>query len=196
MAQTVFVTGASGFIAKHIIVKLLIAGFDVIGSVRKIERESEVHAAVAPHVDGDIADRLRCVALDLGNDAGWDEALQGADVLMHTASPFPRTQPKNEEDIIRPAVDGTLRALRAAKAAGITRVILTSSSVAVTNTDLPADRRTYTEDDWTDINHPAATPYVKSKTLAEKAAWDYIRDEAPEVALTVINPVFVLGTPL
>ncbi|MDJ0827565.1 MAG: aldehyde reductase [Rhodobacter sp.] len=196
--ETVFVTGASGFIAKHIVVKLLNAGYDVVGSVRALSRAAEVRDAVAPHLDdpAGIEERLRFAALDLGSDDGWAEALQGSDILMHTASPFPLEQPDDEDEVIRPAVDGALRALKAAQAAGIGRVVLTSSSVAVMNADLSPGKAAYDEDDWTDIAHPAATAYVKSKTLAEKAAWDFVEREASEIALTVINPVFVLGAPL
>ena len=197
-AKTVLVTGASGFIAKHICLKLLDAGYDVRGSLRSLARSREVVDAVAPHLtyDGDLDRRLTFVALDLGNDAGWDEAMEGVDVLMHTASPFPLEQPKNQDEIIRPAVDGTLRALKAAHKAGIGRVVLTSSVVAVAGGPLDPGRTQYDESDWTDPNDPAATPYVKSKTLAERAAWDFVRDSAPEMALTVINPGFVLGPPL
>ena len=196
--QTIFVTGASGFIAKHIVVKLLNAGYHVVGSVRALSRAAEVREAVLPHLTdtNDLDNRLRFAALDLGDDQGWDTALRGAGVLMHTASPFPLTQPDNEDDVIRPAVDGALRALRAAHAAGLKRVVMTSSSVAVTNTDLPDGRAAYTEEDWSDLDHPNATPYAKSKTLAERAAWEFVASEAPEIEMTVINPVFVLGPPL
>jgi len=196
--NTVFVTGASGFIAKHIVVKLLNAGFHVIGSVRSLGRADEVRAAVRPHLDSvdDLDTRLRFTQLDLGSDQGWDNALQGCDILMHTASPFPMTQPYDAEALIRPAVDGALRTMRAAKAAGITRVVMTSSSVAIMSTDLPPGRTVHTEDDWTDIRHPCATAYAKSKTLAEQAAWAFVESDAPETQLTTINPVLVLGPPL
>ncbi|MDJ0627828.1 MAG: aldehyde reductase [Rhodobacter sp.] len=196
--QTVFVTGASGFIAKHIVVKLLNAGYEVVGSVRSLSRAAEVRDAVVPHLTDatGIEDRLRFAALDLGSDDGWSEAMSGADILMHTASPFPLEQPDNEDEVIRPAVDGALRALRAARTAGIRRVVMTSSSVAVMHTELPEGKAAFDEDDWTDLAHPAATPYAKSKTLAEKAAWDFVAQEAPEIELTVINPTFVLGAPL
>ena len=196
--QTIFVTGASGYIAKHLVLKLLNAGFDVVGSVRHLDRAAEVRSAVAPHLTNpeNLDQRLRFAALDLTSDDGWDSALQGCDALIHTASPFPMAQPKDEDQIIRPAVDGALRALRAADAAGIRRVVMTSSTVAVMYTDLPAARAAFDETDWTDLNHPAATAYVKSKTLAEQAAWEFQQTEAPEMQLTMINPAFVLGAPL
>lgn len=136
------------------------------------------------------------MALDLTQDAGWAEALSGADVLVHTASPFPMTQPKEEAALIRPAVDGARRALRGAQAAGIDRVVLTSSAVAVMNTELASGKPAYDEADWTDTAHPGVTAYEKSKTLAEQAAWDFVNEDAPGIALTVINPVRVLGAPL
>jgi dihydroflavonol-4-reductase len=118
------------------------------------------------------------------------------DVLVHTASPFPITQPDNPDDLIRPAVDGTLRALRAAKAAGVTRVVMTSSTAAISGTALPRGEVAYDETNWTDPADPEITAYTRSKTLAEKAAWDFMAQDAPEMKLTVINPGFVVGAPL
>jgi len=197
-SQTVFVTGASGFIAKHILIKLLNAGYNVRGSVRSLDRADEIRAAVSPHLADTkgLNDRLTFVALDLTHDDGWNTALKGADALMHTASPFPLSQPKDENDLIRPAVDGTLRALRAAKTAGIKRVILTSSFAAVGYREPDPAKPVFDEDDWSDLNHPTATAYTKSKTLAERAAWDYVASDVPEMALTTINPVGVFGPPL
>ena len=197
MPETVLLTGASGFIAKHIVLQLLNSGHAVRGTVRSMERAEEVRAAVSTHiVDKAALERLSFVALDLETDAGWNEAAQGCTVMMHTASPFPITQPKDPQVVIRPAVEGTQRALKAAKAAGIGRVILTSSSVAALNTPLPAGRELYNESDWSDVTSAKATPYVRSKTLAERAAWDFVAGEGKGIALTVINPCFVLGPPL
>lgn len=194
--QTVFLTGASGYIAKYILRDLLNAGYAVRGSIRSLNRAEEVRAAVRPHLnDPDAADsRLDLVALDLSKDAGWDTALTGCDALMHTASPFPLEQPKDETVVIRPAVDGTLRALRAAQAAGINRVILTSSTVAISGSPLPPGDSAYDERHWTDIETPGTSPYAKSKTLAEQAAWAFVKDT--DIALTTVNPGFVLGAPL
>ncbi|MGR3291114.1 MAG: SDR family oxidoreductase [Paracoccaceae bacterium] len=196
--KTVLLTGATGFIAKHIALKLLNAGYDVVGSVRSLSRGDEVRAAVQPHISKnvDLDKNLRFVALDLGEDTGWDEAMAGIDILMHTASPFPLAQPKDENDLIRPAVDGTLRALRAAHKAGIKRVVLTSSFAAVMKAKLPDGRDVFNEDDWSDPNDPTIDAYSKSKTMAEQAAWNFIRDQAPDMALTTINPTLVLGVPL
>lgn len=193
----VLVTGASGFIAKHIVLQLLQAGHTVIGSVRSPKRQDEIRAAVAPGLQGDEwQNRLLFATLDLGADEGWDAAMQGVDVLMHTASPFPLAQPKNEDDLIRPAVDGTLRALKAAKANGINRVILTSSAVAVMSGKMPSGKTSFDEADWSELNHPTMTAYGRSKTLAERAAWEFVQNDAPEINLTTINPVLVLGPPL
>jgi dihydroflavonol-4-reductase len=196
--QTVLVTGASGFIAKHLVLGLLNRGHEVIGSVRSLARSDEVRDAVRPHLtttEG-LDRRLRFVALDLDRDDGWSEAVSGASVVMHTASPFPMVQPKNPEDVIRPAVDGARRALRAAKDAGIGRVVMTSSSAAVASGVRPKNGSAFTEEDWADPDAAGVTPYAMSKTLAERAAWDFARDEAPDMALSTINPAFVLGPAL
>ena len=193
MPKTVFLTGVTGFIAKRIALDLLEAGHHVTGSLRNASRADEVRDAIRPHLtNADALDRLSFTELDLTKDTGWTDALAGHDVLMHTASPFPMSQPSNEDDVIRPAVDGTLRALRAAQEAGTTRVVLTSSVVAIEANDKPNPK---SPADWTDINHPRASAYYKSKTLAEKAAWDFVADH-PEMQLTTINPSLVLGAPL
>jgi dihydroflavonol-4-reductase len=197
--KTVLLTGASGYIGKHIALQLLNQGYSVRASVRSLSKSDEVRGAVLPHlIDKTKLDsRLTFVELDLEKDAGWDAALKGVDVLMHTASPFPIASPKDENELIRPAVDGTLRALKAAHNAGVHRVILTSSMAAIYGCDLPAGKSEYDETLWTDVSHPIGrVPYTKSKTLAEKAAWDYVKNSAPKIALTTINPVLVLGAPL
>jgi dihydroflavonol-4-reductase len=196
--QTVFLTGASGFIAKHIVLQLLNAGYQVRGSVRSLDRADEVRAAIEPHLvdPSDLSQRLSFVALDLGSDAGWAEAMQGCEALLHTASPFPLAQPRNEQDLIRPAVDGTLRALKAASAAGIERVVLTSSAVAVMYGRLPPGKLAYDEADWSDDADSAQNAYGRSKTQAEQAAWAYVRTTDPSMRLTTINPVLVVGPAL
>lgn len=193
MTHRVFLTGVTGFIAKRIALDLLCAGHSVVGSLRSAARADEVRDALRPHLaDVSALDHLSFRELDLTEDTGWAEAMQGCDVLMHTASPFPMASPADENDVIRPAVDGTLRALTAALNADVTRVILTSSVVAIEANDLPNPQ---TPDNWTDVTHPRATPYYKSKTLAEKAAWDFVKKH-PEMQLTTINPSLVLGAPL
>ena len=196
---TVLLTGASGYIGKHIALELLNQGYTVRASVRSLSKSAEVINAVTPHLlDASKLDtRLTFIELDLEKDAGWDTALNGIDVLMHTASPFPIASPKDENDLIRPAVEGTLRALNAAHAAGVKRVILTSSNAAVYGCELPAGKKEYDETLWTDVNHPIGRgAYTKSKTLAERAAWEFIKNQAPEIELTTINPVLVTGAPL
>jgi dihydroflavonol-4-reductase len=196
---TVLLTGASGYIGKHIALHLLNQGYEVRASVRSLSKSDEVRRAVLPLLldSSNLDSPLTFVELDLEKDSGWDSALKGIDVLMHTASPFPLTSPKDENDLIRPAVEGTLRALRAAKNVGVNRVILTSSVAAIYGSELPSGALSYDETMWTDVEHPVGrVPYTKSKTLAEKAAWDFIKSDAPEIALTTINPVLVLGAPL
>ena len=195
----VLITGASGYIGKHITLQLLNQGYGVRASVRNLAKSAEVRDAVRPHLldSSNLDSRLTFVELDLEKDSGWDVALQGIDVLMHTASPFPLASPKDENDLIRPAVDGTLRALKAAKSSGVKRVILTSSMAAIYGRELSTGVSEYDETMWTDVTHPVGRgAYTKSKTLAEKAAWDYIKSDAPEIALTTINPVLILGAPL
>ena len=196
--QTVLLTGISGFIAKHIALNLLNEGYDVVGSVRSLARGDEVRAAVAPHLNAsvDLEKSLRFVTLNLDRDDGWDAAMQGVDILMHTASPFPLAPPKIEDDLIRPAVDGTLRAMRAAHNAGVKRVVVTSSFAAIMHSKLPGGRTAHDETDWSDTNSASIDPYSKSKTLAEKAAWEFVSDQAPDIVLTTINPTMVLGPPL
>jgi dihydroflavonol-4-reductase len=195
----VLLTGSSGYIGKHITLRLLTDGYEVRASVRSRAKVEEVRQAMVDHLPTgfDLASKLTFIELDLESDAGWDDALKGVDVLVHSASPFPITSPKDENDLIRPAVEGTLRALRAAHNAGVKRVILTSSVAAIYGNDLPAGKTEFDETMWTDVNHAVGrVPYTKSKTLAEKAAWDYIASEAPELELTTINPVLVAGVPL
>ena len=186
--QTVLLTGISGFIAKHVAVKLLNAGFALRGSLRNLDRVDEVRAALAAHAD---LTHLSFVALDLNHDDGWVEAMKGVTALVHTASPFPIEQPKNADDLIRPAVDGTLRAIAAAQAAGVMRVVLTSSTVALTD---PLHRGMMDETTWCDANAAQTSAYAKSKTLAETAAWKFAAQHAMQ--LTTINPGFVMGPPL
>lgn len=198
MTDTVFLTGASGFIAKHIIVQLLNAGYHVRGSVRSLSRGDEIIAAVTPHLDDieKLNERLSFVALDLSKDDGWDGVMDGCSALLHTASPFPLQQPKNDEEIIRPAVDGTERALKSAQGSGIERVVLTSSAVAVMHSDLPRGRTAYDESDWSEDFYPTQNAYGRSKTHAEKAAWAFVANKASTIKLTTINPVLVLGPAL
>ena len=189
--DTVLLTGCSGFIAKHVALKLLNAGYHVRGTLRRMDRADEVRAAVAPHLTGG-AGTLTFVQADLEADTGWAEALAGVAAVMHTASPFPIAQPKDPAVLIRPAVEGTERVLKAAAAAGVTRVVLTSSIVAIMNEGKPGVL--HDEADWCDITLPSTTPYAKSKTLAERAAWDLAKTLGMQ--LTTVNPGLVVGPPL
>lgn len=191
--QLALITGVSGFIAKHITLRFLQAGWEVRGTLRSLDRAEEVRTALRPHLTDAALARLSFAAADLTLDAGWTAAASGAQVLVHTASPFPITQPKDPAHLVRPAVEGTLRALRAASAAGIRRAVLTSSTVAVTTGNRLGIQD---EADWCDLTAPGTTPYAMSKTMAERAAWEFVAKEAPDVALTCINPGLVLGPPL
>lgn len=186
--KKVFLTGASGFIAKHILRELLEKGYEVRASIRSDKRKGELQG-LFPKAS------LEFATLDLTKDEGWADALKGCDVLMHTASPFPAGEPKNPGDLIRPAVDGTLRAMRAAKEAGIKRVILTSSCAAIYKQSGKPKMTPSDETYWTSPDDPSVGAYEASKTLAEKAAWDFVA-ENPDIALTTINPGAVFGPPM
>jgi dihydroflavonol-4-reductase len=190
---TVLVTGVSGFIAKHCAVQLLNAGYRVRGTVRSLDRATQVKDTLARHTD---ASKLEFAETDLESDAGWNEALEGCTSVLHVASPFPTSQPKDEQVLIRPAVEGTLRVLRAAKFAGVERFVQTSSTVAVQHGH-PRDRTApFTEADWTVVDAPGVTPYAKSKTLAERAARDFVRTDGDGLHYSSVNPGFVLGPAL
>jgi len=184
----VFLTGASGFIAKHILRELLENGYDVRASVRSDARRKELEALFPDAM-------LEFATLDLTKDQGWAEALKGCEVLIHTASPFPLSEPKDPQELIRPAVDGTLRAMRAAKDAGIKRVILTSSCAAIYKQSGKPKMSPSDESNWTTPDDPSVGPYETSKTLAEKAAWDFVAEHT-DFALTTINPGAVFGPPM
>jgi len=192
--RPVLVTGAGGFIARHVVTSLLEAGYAVRGTLRRESDEEGLRADLAAHLaDPGRLDLFEVTCVDLGDDRGWVQACVGAGALMHTASPFPMAQPRAPAAVIRPAVEGTRRALAAARAAGISRVILTSSAVAILGA--PARGRPLTEADWSDGSDRRQSPYARSKTLAERAAWE-IAGGQPEMALTALNPGLVLGRPI
>ena len=187
---TVLVTGGSGFIGSHAILQALAAGLDVRSSVRNLRREGELRALL--RANGAHADApLRFFAADLTGDAGWAEAVAGCDYVLHIASPFPAGIPKHEDELIVPARDGALRVLRAARDAGVKRVVLTSSFAAI-GYGHPEQRAPFDETTWTNLDGSIAA-YTKSKTLAERAAWDFIAREGGGLELSVVNPVGVFG---
>ena len=189
--STVLVSGGSGFIGSHCILQLLSAGHQVRTTVRKLTREADVRAMLK--VGGaEPGDRLSFFAADLESDAGWPEAINGCDYVLHVASPFPQGVPKDENDLIVPAREGALRVLRASRNAGVKRVVLTSSFAAV-GYGHPPQTAPFNETDWTDPEANDVRAYVKSKTLAERAAWDFIAKEGRNLELSVVNPVGVFG---
>ena len=191
MMSTVLVTGGSGFIGSHSILQLLAAGHQVRTTVRSLKREGDVRAMLK---EGGVepADRLSFVAADLEKDAGWPEAVAGCDYVLHVASPFPSSVPKHEDDLIVPAREGALRVLRAARDARVKRVVLTSSFAAI-GYGQPVQKEPFNETNWTDPNGDDVQAYAKSKTLAERAAWDFIAKEGGGLELSVVNPVGVFG---
>src|SRR5277367_1414192 len=167
--ELVLVTGGSGFIGAHCILQLLNAGYRVRTTVRSLKREADVRAMLkAGGVEP--GDRLSFVSADLETDAGWTEAAAGCEYVLHVASPFPSSIPKHEDELIVPAREGALRVLRASRDAGVKRVVLTSSFAAIGYGKKP-QAAPYDETNWTDVNGEGVLPYVKSKTLAERAAW-------------------------
>jgi nucleoside-diphosphate-sugar epimerase len=189
--RRVLVTGGSGFIAGHCILQLLEQGHLVCATIRSLAREATVRGLLEEA--GMIrSDRLSFVAADLLRDEGWAEAVAGMDVVLHVASPVQPGRVANEEDVIVPAREGTLRVLRAARSAGVKRVVLTSAFHAVA-WGHPHDDHVFTEADWTILDGPGVDAYGRSKTLAERAAWDFIAAEGGDLELTTMLPVAVLG---
>jgi nucleoside-diphosphate-sugar epimerase len=188
----VLVTGASGFIAKHCIAELLRQDYAVQATLRDLGRADEARKGIA--AAGADPGGVTFVSADLLSDEGWETAMEGCTYVQHVASPFPLKQPRNPDDVIRPAREGAVRVLGAAKRAGVKRVVLTSSIVAIT---LPWPEaplgHVFTETDWSNPERPDVTTYVVSKTLAERAAWDFVKREKDAPELTVVNPAFVLG---
>jgi dihydroflavonol-4-reductase len=194
MNKKVLLTGISGYIANHCAVELLKNGYSVRGSLRNISKSEKIVNAIKKEVDP--KDNLEFCELNLLNDKGWDDAAKGCDFVMHIASPFINMEPKDENEYIRPAVDGTMRALKAAKSAGIKRVVLTSSMVSMLgNADKSIDIDSGT---WTNIKGKNVSAYSKSKTLAEQAAWNFIKDQTDntKMELAVVNPGPVFGPSL
>jgi len=181
------VSGASGYISGFVIRQLIANGWTVHGTIRDLAREPGVRALLA--VDDA---KLRLFAANLLTDTGWDAAMAGCSHVVHMASPIPAAPPKHEDDLLIPARDGALRVLRAAKRAGVKRVVMTSSSVAISYGRGPG-RHVFTEADWTDIDHPDAYAYIRSKAIAERSARDWVAAEGGAMEFCTINPSMVLG---
>jgi dihydroflavonol-4-reductase len=197
--KLVLVTGGSGFLALHCIAQALARDYRVRTTVRSDKKKDSVLQALVnanPQID---IPRLSFVYADLLKDDGWAEAVEGVSLILHVASPFPNVQPEDENEVIRPAVDGTLRILKFAKASGtVKRIVLTSSAVAISYGTKYENGKVFNENDWSDPDGKGSyiTPYAKSKTLAEKAAWKFMELEGGQMELTVVNPVGIFGPPL
>jgi len=191
-APFVLVTGASGFIAQHCIQQLLTRGYHVRGTLRDTAKADALSRALAP--DDEARQRLEFVRADLTRDEGWSDALSGVDGVLHTASPVPMRPPRDEAEVIVPAREGTLRVLGAAAEAGVRRVVLTSSIAAIVSGKIHGRGARYSEADWSDLDGKVSA-YSKSKTLAERAAWEFqaALPAARRFELATINPAFVIG---
>ena len=188
----VLVTGGSGYLGTHLIAALLRGGRPVRTTVRSVDHEADLRAAVRRGGADDAS--LEIVTADLTTDDGWAAAVADCEEIHHVASPIPYVQPENPDDLIVPAREGALRVLRAARAAGARRVVLTSSFAAIGYTPKPGSE--FTEDDWTDPDTPGLAAYPRSKAVAERAAWDLMRHEGGGTELAVVNPTFILGPAL
>lgn len=189
MTETVLVSGGSGFLGGWCVVELLDRGYEVRTTVRDLAREPEVREAVGSQVDA--GERLSVLAADLTSDDGWAEAATGCDYVLHVASPFPPVQPKDPDELIVPAREGTLRVLGAALEAGAKRIVTTSSVAAIAGGAKALGP--LTEADWTDLDFAGLSPYVRSKTIAERAAWELVEERGERERLATINPGAILG---
>ncbi len=188
--QTVLVTGGSGFLGGWCVVELLRRGYAVHTTVRDPGRETDLRAGVATQVDA--GERLSVFGAELTADAGWAEAVEGCDFVLHVASPFPPKQPKDADELIVPAREGTLRVLEAALDARVERIVLTSSVAAISGAG-KAPGEALTEEDWSNPDSAKLTPYARSKTIAELAAWDLARERGATEKLAAVNPGAILG---
>ncbi|SEI50799.1 dihydroflavonol-4-reductase [Dyadobacter sp. SG02] len=187
--ETVLVTGGSGFIASYCMITLLNNGYKVRATLRSL-RKSELVKEMLKEGEITSFENLSFAEADLEDEASWEKAVQGCQYVIHVASPTPNTSARTEDDFVIPAKNGVLFVMRAAKKAGVKRVVLTSAFGAVgmgTTKTTP-----YTEEDWTVINDKVA-PYQRSKTISEQAAWDFIENEGAGMELSVVNPTGVLG---
>jgi nucleoside-diphosphate-sugar epimerase len=188
--EIVLVTGGSGYVGSYCILHLLGLGYTVKTTVRSLDKKGELVGKLQLAGAGN-TDNLIFVEADLNSDSGWAEAVENCTFVLHVASPFSAVVPEDENEMIIPARDGALRVLNAAKKAGVKRVVLTSSFAAI-GYSIDKTNHVFTETDWTDPSAPIP-PYIKSKTIAELAAWDFIRSEGGDLELCVINPVGIFG---
>ena len=188
----VLVTGASGFVATHIVQQLLQTGYRVRGTVRSLKNDQKVKPLYELCPESN--DRLELVECDLLDEQCWPAAVKDCTYVLHTASPVPLVSPAHEDEVIKPA-EGTLNVLNASQQSGTVKRVVLTSSVAAIAFNFNPENKIFNEDDWTDTSHPTAGAYIKSKTLAERAAWNFINntDEERKIELTVINPSLVLG---
>src|SRR5499427_2414854 len=189
--STVLVTGGSGFVGSHVLLQLLNAGHTVRTTVRSLTREPGVREMMKA-AGADPGDRLAFFAADLVRDEGWTAAVAGCDYVIHVASPIPAAAPKTDAELIVPARDGALRVLKAARDARVKRVVLTSSCGAVYYGH-PPQQAPFDETSWTNIHGGEMSAYVKSKAIAERAAWDFIAAEGGGLELSVVNPAGIFG---
>lgn len=190
--QTVLVTGGTGFVATHVIVQLLQQGYQVNTTVRSVSSQTQLFETLKSAGIQVSQDNLQLIEADLLDDNNWLTAMRDCDFVLHVASPLPIGDPKNEDDVIKPAVEGTLRVLTFAKKAGVKRVVMTSNfgAVGYSHTDTS---EVITEQSWTNPKQKGLSVYNKSKVLAERAAWDYIYSEGQGLELAVINPMGIFG---
>ncbi|MCO6492555.1 MAG: NAD-dependent epimerase/dehydratase family protein [Phaeodactylibacter sp.] len=186
-------TGVTGFLGSHTAIQLLNKSYQVVGTLRDMARAEEIRQVIAQHTSN--IDKLSFAEADLTDAAVWPDLTKGVDYVLHIASPFPRELPKSEDDLIVPARQGALNVLSAAAKNGVKRVVLTSSTGAILYGKDRANRSgTYDETDWTDVTNRAdTTPYFRSKTMAERAAWDFIEKDGSGLELVAICPGAILG---
>ena len=191
MTKRVFITGISGFLASHIALQLLKSGAQVTGSLRSLNKSDHTRKVLESH--GADTSKLTFAELDLLNDKGWNEAIDGFDYLIHTASPFVTTMPKDPQELVKPAVEGTTRAINAGLAAGVKHIVLTSSMVSIAHGPGHGHTAKLPAQAWTNIKGDDVSAYVLSKTLAERKAWELVEAAGCKDILTVVNPGFILG---
>ena len=191
--KRVLLTGISGFLGSHTAIQLLNKGYKVTGTVRDLNRANDLKAIIEKHTQH--IQNLTIAEADLNEESKWPELTQNIDFIQHIASPFPRNLPKHESELIDPARNGVLNILKNASANNVKRVVITSSVAAVVyGKDKKDLNLTFTENDWTDeLNKKDSTPYFRSKTIAEKAAWEYLKNNPSELELVTVLPGAILG---